>query len=202
MSLYTMAPSDLSPLERRVRRIPDIVWATFWEAVLILIAGATAVASGFPWLFTSLGPTAYELAEKPELPSARLYNVIVGHFVAIGCGFAGVAILGAWNAPTVNAHSIPTVARMGAAVIAVALTVAINLLLRSGQPAALATTLLVSLGAMQTAYAALWLAVGVTIVAIFGEPIRRIRLQALRLKQEPRRDALHPPSSPKYGQAA
>jgi hypothetical protein len=176
-----------------IGRIPDLAWGTFWEGLIILIAGATAVWSGHPWLFSSLGPTAYELAEKPELPSARTYNVVVGHFVAIGAGFTAVAIVGAWISPTINAHSFPTPPRLWAAVIAVVLTVFFNLLLHSGQPAALATALLVALGPMQTAYSALWLAVGVVIVAIIGEPIRRIRLKALNLTQQPQRNPLRCP---------
>ncbi len=182
---YAFDPAKL----RRIARIPDIAWATFWEGTLILIAGATALWSGHPWLFSSLGPTAYELAEKPELPSARPYNVVVGHFVAIGAGFTAVALLGAWNVPIVNAHSGLAPTRVFAALIAVVLTVFLNLLLRSGQPAALATALLVALGPFQTAYSALWLAVGVLILAAIGEPIRRIRLNALGLRQEQRRPA-------------
>ncbi len=201
MSTNTATVPPPSP----VARISDLAWGTFWEGVLILIAGATALWSGHPWLFSSLGPTAYELAEKPELPSARLYNVIVGHFVAIGAGFASIAIVGAWNAPIVNAHSMMNAPRLWTAVIAVVLTVFLNLLLRSGQPAALATALLIALGTMQTAYAALWLAVGVLIVAIVGEPVRRIRLKALRLQQQAQRHPLRcyaapelPPVSEKH----
>ncbi len=189
----------------RVARIPDLAWATFWEGVLILIAGATALWSGHPWLFSSLGPTAYELAEKPALPSARTYNVVVGHFVAIGSGFTAVALLGAWNAPIVNAHSAIATVRLWTAVIAVVLTVFLNLLLRSGQPAALATALLISLGPFQTAYSALWLTVGVLIVAVIGEPIRRIRLNALGVKQQQQHSPFqchYPPPVPPHDLAA
>ena len=65
-----------------IARIPDYIWAPLWEAVLIFIVGITAWAAGQPWLFASLGPTAYEQVEKPHTKSARLYNVLVGHFVA------------------------------------------------------------------------------------------------------------------------
>jgi hypothetical protein len=192
---------------RRVSRIPDIAWAPFWEAFLILVAGATAYWSGHPWLFSSLGPTAYELVEKPELPSARPYNVILGHFVAIGCGFLGVALFSAWAEPTVNAHSLITWPRVWASTIGLIATVALNLLLGSSQPAACSTALLVSLGGMQTAYAALWIAVGVLIVDAIGEPIRRIRLRALGLAQQQRGSPFRcriatPPASPPHNLAA
>lgn len=73
-----------------LHRIPDLVWGPVCEGGLILVAGATALASGHPWLFASLGPTTYEMIEKPELRSARPYNVVVGHLIAIGAGFAGL----------------------------------------------------------------------------------------------------------------
>ena len=171
------------PLARRVAQIPDILWAPFWEGVLILLAGATALWSGHPWLFASLGPTAYEIVEKPKQDSSRTWNVIAGHFIAIGCGFAGVAAMGAWSVPTVDAHSSVPAARVWAAVISVVLTVVFNLLFKAGQPAAMATTLLIGLGAMQTASAALWIAVGVCIVALVGEPVRLLRLRGLRERQ-------------------
>ena len=167
-------------MRSRIARIPDLVWGPFWEALLILVAGLTALWSGHPWLFSSLGPTAYELTEKPELRSARAYNILVGHAVGIACGFAAVAATHAWYVPTTNANAFPTVARVCAATIAVFATVLINLLLKSGQPAALATTLLISLGNMQTAASALWLFIGVLIITILGEPIRRVRLRALQ----------------------
>ncbi len=164
----------------RVARIPDLVWGPFWEAVLILIAGLTALWSGHPWLFASLGPTAYEMAEKPELRSARVYNIIVGHIVGMSCGFGAVALTRSWFVPSVSAHTFLTPARVCAAIIAVFSTVLLNVLLKSGQPAALATTLLIALGNMQTAASPLWIMTGVLIITAIGEPIRRVRLRALQ----------------------
>ena len=157
-----------------IARLPDEIWAPLWEAILILIIGITAWASGR--LFASLGPTAYERAEKPHMKSARLYNVLVGHFVALGCGFLGAAIMHAWGAPKVNGTTFVSMARLGAGVIAVAATTLLCLKLKASQPAALATTLLVALGPYDTAMGALWIAVGVVIIAAVGEPVRRMRL--------------------------
>ncbi len=184
-----------SALVSRVARIADLYWGSLAEGGLILIVGVTAWASGHPWLFTSLGPTAYELVEKPEIPSARLYNVIVGHLVGMGAGFAALALLGAWHAPVVNGNTFVSLARLWAAVIAAFLTTLVNLLLRSGQPAALATTLLVSLGAMQTAAAALWIIIGVLILAAIGVPLRRIRLAAKRKPEQQMDNPLEPPAA-------
>jgi HPP family len=159
-----------------IARIPDDIWAPFWEGALILVVGVTAVASGHPWLMASLGPTAYEQAEKPHIKGARPYNVIVGHFVGLGCGFAAVAIFHAWNAVTVTGSTTIHLDRLGPAVIAVVATTFVNLVLDSGQPASLATTLLVALGAYDTVMGALWIVIGVLILACIGEPVRRLRL--------------------------
>lgn len=157
-------------------RIPDDVWAPFWEGVLILVVAISAWAAGHPWLFSSLGPTAYELAEKPHLKSARLYNVVVGHLVGLGCGLIALAIIGAAGTPKVSASSFVPMARLGASVIGVVATTFINLELDSGQPASLATCLLITLGSYDTARGALWIVIGVLILAAIGEPVRRLRL--------------------------
>ena len=64
------------------------------EGALILVVGAIGWAAGWPFLFTSLGPTAFELVEKPKSPSAKFYNVVVGHFVALAAGFLSLWIFG------------------------------------------------------------------------------------------------------------
>ena len=147
-----------------------------------LLLGAAAIFGWLiaqPLLFTSLGPTAYEIVEKPELPSARPYNVIVGHVVGMLTGFLAVYIVGAAAAPPVSpAHGLAFV-RIWAAVLAGALTALFLLLLRAGQPAALATTLLVALGQMQTFRAALEIVGGVLLIAAIGEPIRSLRLRGM-----------------------
>jgi hypothetical protein len=58
----------------------------------------------------------------------------------------------------------------------------LTLILKAGQPAALATTLLVSLGSMQTLRDAVAIAAGVVIITIVGEPVRRFRLKYTELR--------------------
>ncbi len=178
-----MSSNTMASAQQTVAEVPDSLWAPLWEGALILIVGLTAWAAGQPWLFASLGPTAYEQAEKPHLRSARPYNVVVGHFVGIGAGFLALWLVHAWNAPKVIPQSHLVWERLGAAVIAVTITTLVNLLLHSGQPAATSTTLLIALGAFQTPLSALWLAVGVVILAVVGEPVRRLRLRKPRPRQ-------------------
>lgn len=156
-------------------KIPDSIWATFMGGFLILAVGIISLIAGKPWLFPSLGPTAYLQVENPGLPSARFYNTIVGHYVGLAAGLISIAIFGLWTTPSILISHQLTAAWVGAAAIAIALTIVINMFLRSSHPPAAATTLLVSLGAFKTQNEILAIIAGVLILAIIGEALRRIR---------------------------
>lgn len=156
-------------------RKADLLIAPLGEGALILTVAATGWATHWPLVFTSLGPTAYELIEKPNATSARTYNVIVGHFVALAAGFFSVWVVHAWGAPKVASAGFVAAPRMWAAVIAVTLTALVNLAIKAGQPAAFSTTMLVALGSMQTLRDAVAIAAAVLIMAAIGEPLRRLR---------------------------
>src|SRR5215831_13773907 len=74
----------------------DLVWATLGEGALVLALATIGWATNQPLIFASLGPTAYELVEQPRMPSARPYNVIVGHLIGLSAGFLAVYLLNAW----------------------------------------------------------------------------------------------------------
>ena len=151
----------------------NLLYASLGEGALILLMGAIALAVRRPLIFASLGPTAYELVEKPLAPSARTYNIIVGHMVGLGAGLFSLWLLAAWNAPKVASTGFVTSARLWAAVLSVVITTAATLSLKASQPASLSTTLLVSLGSMQTMRDAAAIAIAVLIIAAVGEPLRR-----------------------------
>jgi hypothetical protein len=122
------------------------------------------------------------LVEQPQMPSARPYNVIVGHLLGVGAGFLSLYLSNAWAAPNVLATGVVSPQRLWATAISAALTTFACLALKAGQPAALATTLLVSLGAMQTRRDAIAIIVGVLLVTAMGEPVRRLRLKRAAAK--------------------
>ncbi len=160
----------------RTARIPDGVWAPIMGGILIFVIGVIGLIAGQPWLFPSLGPTAYLQVENPGLKSAHFYNTLVGHYVGIVAGLIGIAIFNLWSTPSVliSHHLVP--AWVGAAAIAIFLTIIINMILRSSHPPAAATTLLVSLGAFTTPNQILYLIIGVLILAIIGDILRIIRV--------------------------
>lgn len=147
---------------------------TVAEGALILLVGAIGWAAHMPLLFASLGPTAYELVEKPKAPSAKTYNILVGHFAGMGAGFLALWVFSAWSAPKVGAAGFVSSTRLWAAVLAVLITTFVTLILKATQPAAVSTALLVSLGTMQRRNDAIAIVVGVVILALVGEPLRRL----------------------------
>lgn len=161
----------------------DQTWAPLLEAGLILLMGAISLALGRPLLFASLGPTAYEQVEKPELPSAKLYNVVIGHWIAIACGFFALWVTNAWYAPNPMENGHFTGVRVWACVLAVALTTLFTLLLKARQPAAESTTLLIAIGSLQRPSDAWAIALAVLILGLVGEPIRRLRLTPRQSRQ-------------------
>jgi len=158
--------------------VSDIVWAPLAAAFLMLIAGLIGLLAHQPWLFPSLGPTAFLQAEQPEQPTARFYNTIVGHLHGLLAGIIAVLILGANLAPPVLSTGELTPVCVWASVLAVGLNMWFGFLLKASHPPAAATTLLVSLGGFKPTWQdALTIMIGVLIVAIAGEMLRRYRLK-------------------------
>lgn len=152
------------------------------EGVLLLVVSGIGLALKLPLLFTSLGPTAYEQIEKPNARSAKPYNIIVGHCVALLAGFAALFLDHAFNAPVPSTAGQLTGSRIFASVLGCVLTAFINLLLRASQPAAFSTTLLVTLGSYESARDAFTIVLAVLVLTILGEPLRR---KSLKLREAP-----------------
>lgn len=152
----------------------DLKIAPVCEAGLILVVSMAAWLTQQPLVFTSLGPTAYEMIEQPHRKSARPYNIIGGHLIAVVAGFVALLVTHAWYTPAVSARHIQ-LPRVEAAVLSTALTVFFTLLLRASQPAALSTTLLISLGTLQQWRDVLVIMGAVLLMTIVGEPIRAWR---------------------------
>ncbi|TCK71662.1 HPP family protein [Acidipila rosea] len=152
-------------------RHKDIYLAPLLEAALIAVIALGGWVSHSPLVFASLGPTAFELIETPERPSARPYNIIAGNIIAIGAAFFALWLTGARGVPSVSSAGVPGL-RVWAAVLAAMLTVFGTLLLKATQPAALSTTLLISLGVMQTLKDAGLILMAILLMTAMGEPIR------------------------------
>lgn len=163
--------------KRGLDAIPELVWAPIVGRVLTLIPGLIGLAAGNPWLFPSLGPTAFLQAANPQHPSSRFYNTLVGHLLGIAASLIAVLVLGANQEPSVLATHQLFPLRVWASGLAIALTLLFHLLLRANHPPAAATTLLITLGGFNPSWKDVsTIMVGVLIIAVAGELLRRLRL--------------------------
>lgn len=177
MSQIAEMTQSIATRNRGVRAIPDIIWSPLATGVLTLIPGLLGLATGQPWLFPSLGPTAFLQGAEPQLPSSRFYNALVGHLIGLGSAFLFVWAFGAYAEPSVLLEKTMSPARLWASGAAIAVTVFLQLLTRSLHPPSAATVLLITLGGFpMTRTAAITLLVGIIIIAIAGELMRRARL--------------------------
>ena len=160
---------------RYLRAIPGPLLA----GAAMAIIGAFAWLANVPWLFPSLGPTIAIQAQAPDTVVARPWNVTVGHAVGAIVGFACVWLTGAVHQAPVNvAHQI-TLARLLAATLAITVSMAIQHALKADHPPAQATTLLIVVGALDATYwGALTIAIGVILVAVLGEGVRRAKVKS------------------------
>ncbi len=170
-----LAPEVTRGLVRRLRlthllgRFDErVVWAAFMLVngfVTIGLLGAIAALSGTPFVFPSLGPTAFLFFFSPSSPSATPRHAILGHAVGIACGYGALALFGLTHAGPATVVGV-TPARVLAAALSFAATGALMVLLRAAHPPAGATTLLISLGALTrpTHLVLIELAVGVLAV--------------------------------------
>jgi len=98
-----------------------------------------------PFVFPSLGPTAYLLFFSPLAKTSSPRDTIVGHAIGIVCGYGAFVVAGAGALPY-GAHSVIFWPRILAAALSLSTTGALMVLLDVSHPPAAATTLIISLG--------------------------------------------------------
>ena len=115
--------------------------------ISIALMAAVALITGAPFIFPSLGPTAFLLFYTPTAPPASPRNTIVGHLIGALAGWLSLVIFGLTLAPPALSAGVDW-PRVGAAALSLAATSGLMVLLRVPHPPAGATTLIVSLGLM------------------------------------------------------
>jgi CBS domain-containing membrane protein len=115
--------------------------------ISIALMAAVALITGAPFIFPSLGPTAFLLFYTPTAPPASPRNTIVGHLIGALAGWLSLVIFGLTVAPPALSAGVDW-PRVGAAALSLAATSGLMVLLRVPHPPAGATTLIVSLGLM------------------------------------------------------
>jgi CBS domain-containing membrane protein len=124
------------------------IWALFVFLngfITIALLAGVAMVSRTPFVFPSLGPTAFLLFFTPRAPAATPRHTLYGHAIGILCGWAALWIFGLEHAPPAMVTGV-SLARVGAAALSLASTGALMILLKAAHPPAGATTLIISLG--------------------------------------------------------
>ncbi|MFC3477295.1 HPP family protein [Halobacterium litoreum] len=135
------------PVEERPP-LGDALRTTTRVCGLLMGLAAVAWASGLPYIFPSLGPSAYALAVSPSSATSRPQRVFGGHLFGVVGGLLAYHLL----APGLAVTSLPTAlsvdgARLAAsATLSVGLTSAGMLTTDLRHAPACATTLIVGLG--------------------------------------------------------
>jgi hypothetical protein len=106
----------------------------------------------------------------------RFLNATCGHLAALPLGFFCVWLFSANDSPRVLASGDVIWERVGAATLAIGLTMLALGLLHSWHLPATATALLVALGALHTGHQAAWLAIGALLLGAVGEVLRHVRM--------------------------
>lgn len=109
------------------------------------IMSAAALATGSPFIFPSLGPTAFLFFYTPTAPAATPRNTLLGHGIGVLAGYVALALTGLTAAGPALTSGV-TWPRVLAAALSLGLTSALMMLLHAPHPPAGATTLIVSLG--------------------------------------------------------
>src|SRR5579872_6799670 len=124
------------------------VWAVYVcinGVITIGLLALLALLTGSPFVFPSLGPTAYLFFFSPMAEASSPRNTILGHAIGLICGYGAFALTVA-SSPPFGMHPGVHGARVLAAALSLSATGALMALFRVSHPPAGATTLIVSLG--------------------------------------------------------
>jgi len=154
---------------RLVRSIYVFVNGFITIAVLALLA----LLSRNPFVFPSLGPTAYLLFFSPLGKTSSPRNTILGHAVGLVCGYSAFVFTGAGAQPF-GTHQGIFWPRILAAALSLSVTGALMVLLDVSHPPAGATTLIVSLGIISKAQELVIIEVAVFVLVAQALVINRL----------------------------
>jgi len=127
---------------------PRIVWAGyvfFNSFITIAVLSLLADVTHNPFVFPSLGPTAYLFFFAPLGKSSSPRHAILGHAVGLICGYGAYVVMGSQSFQRM-ALGVVSWHEVMAGALSLAATGAVMVLLRVSHPPAGATTLIVSLG--------------------------------------------------------
>lgn len=141
--------------------------------ISIGIMSALALVTHSPFVFPSLGPTAFLFFYTPTAPSASPRNTIIGHTIGVLAGYFSLVVTGLTIAGPALSVGV-TGPRVIAAALSLGLTAGLMVLLKSPHPPAGATTLIISLGLLTKPLQLLILMVAVVLLTLQAIIINRL----------------------------
>ena len=167
---YTRLPWLL----KHYKRLPVLSLFSFVDSCISIgLMTVIAVITHSPFIFPSLGPTAFLFFFTPTAPSASPRNTLIGHAIGVVAGYASLIVTGLTIAGPALTVGI-TWSRVIAAGLSLGLTTSLMVLLRSPHPPAGATTLIVSLGILAQPWQLLLLMVAVGLLTLQAIIINRL----------------------------
>lgn len=155
---------------------PRIVWAGYVFVNSFLTIGLLSLLAGFtrsPFVFPSLGPTAYLFFFAPMGKSSSPRHAILGHAIGLLCGYFAYVVMGS-HGFAVSSLGEVSWREIMAAGLSLAATGAVMVLLRVNHPPAGATTLIVSLGILTKPEYLVVIEVAVIVLTVQAWTINRI----------------------------
>lgn len=147
---------------------------SFVNGVLsIALMSLAAFVTGQPFIFPSLGPTAFLLFYTPTQPAASPRNTLCGHAIGASAGYLSLVVFGLVHTGPALAVGV-TPGRVGAAALSLGLTSGLMAWLKVPHPPAGATTLIVSLGILRKPEELAVLMVAVLLLVLQGYVINRL----------------------------
>ena len=150
----THGPTHIQALLERLRLTdwmnrfpPRLVWSLyvlFNGFITIVLLSLVAIFTNNPFVFPSLGPTAYLFFFAPLSRASSPRHALLGHGLAILCGYLSLLVTG-MELPHGIVHGIHWQTGIAAA-LSLGFTGALMVLFRISHPPAGATTLIISLG--------------------------------------------------------
>jgi len=137
------------------------------------LLAAVAAATRTPFIFPSLGPTAYLLFFAPLSPAASPRHIILGHAIGIFCGWLALVMFGLQDQPGALVEGV-NLPRILAAAFSLGATAGLMVLFRVNHPPAGATTLIVSLGILRSDWSLLIIEVAVIVLVLQAILINRL----------------------------
>jgi CBS domain-containing membrane protein len=154
-------------------RVPVLALFSFLNGLLSIgLMSLLALVTRSPFIFPSLGPTAFLFFYTPTAPTASPRNTIIGHLIGVLSGYFALLVTGLTHAGPALTTGV-TWPRVIAAALSLGLTSGLMVLLKSPHPPAGATTLIVSLGLITSPYKLVILMVAVVLLTVQAFVINR-----------------------------